>query len=255
MKKQHLSLLAAVEFKKSHHLKIQLIPLSFLFILFLWAYWINRNPTPADQAQGYSYIFYQLPILNCILMPILIAVIASRLCDMEVNGQTLKLLYTLQTKRSFYDLKFLHEFLYLLLFTVGEGFLILFCGKHFGFTEVLSLPLLFLHMGITLLVGSVILTLQHILSLLAENQIIPLIVGLCGSFLGLFSMFFPPAVARFVLWGYFGFFTPFGMDWNPDTRVIHFYPVPFPLRDFIFFSLLGILFYFICRHLFFKKEV
>ena len=96
---------------------------------------------------------------------------------------------------------------------------------------------------------------KRFLSLMSANQIIPLLVGLMGSFLGLFSMYFPPAAARLVLWGYFGAFLPFGMDWDKDTRILSFYRVPFPTTIFILFVVFGILLYLFCRAVFLKKEV
>lgn len=244
-----------VELYKGRHRKLFLLPLGFLFVLFLWAGYANNDLTPYEQAQGYTFLFYQLPLLNCVLMPIMIAVIASRLCDMEIKGGTLKLLYTLENKSSFYDLKFLHEFLYVLLFAVGEGLLIPVMGHIFHFTEDLSLALLLRHVLCLLLASIPVLCLQHILSLMVETQIAPLFFGLIGSFLGLFSMFFPPAVAHFVLWAYFGAFLPYGMDYDPSSRIISFYQVPFPWILFLTFFVFAVLFYAVCRKIFLNKEV
>ena len=84
---------------------------------------------------GYSYILYQLPLLNVVLLPVMTAVIASRLCDMEIKGNTLKQLYTLQKRSSFYDWKFIHELKYLLAFTIGEGIMIPLMGAFCHFTQ------------------------------------------------------------------------------------------------------------------------
>lgn len=246
---------ALVELKKARHLKTILIPLGFLAVLFLWAAFSCTNASDYERAQGYANLFYELPLLNCVILPIMLAVLSSRLCDMEIKGQTLKLLYTLQEKSSFYDWKFLHEAFYLLLFGLGEGLIFPLCGKLFDFTDSLSFRLLCRHVGMTLLVGAVVLTLQHILSLCSQNQILPLIVGLIGSFLGLFSLFFPPAFARLILWGYFGAFPAYGMNYDAAARLCSFYEVPFPTGLFILFTLFGILFYLVCRHIFLKKEV
>ncbi len=246
---------ALVELKKEHHLKIYLIPLAFLFVIFCWGAFSFRGADDYDLAQGYTYLLYQLPLINCILMPVLLAVLASRLCDMEIKGHTLLLLGTLQEKRCFYDWKYLHSFIWLLLFSIGEGLVFPLCGRLFHFTETFPLGLVLRHVGTLLIAGAIVLTLQHFLSLMSENQIVPLLVGLMGAFLGLFSMYFPHAVARFVLWGYFGAFLPVGMDWNADTRVIAFYSVPFPSLTFLLFLLFGILLYLMCRAVFLKKEV
>lgn len=244
-----------IERRKQKHLGMLFIPLIFLVALFVWASTSYRTPTDYELAQGYTYLLYQIPLLNCVLMPIMLAVIASRLCDMEIKGGTMTLLFTLQKKQNFYDLKFLSEALYLLLFSLGEGAVILLCGKLFHFTEALPALLLCRHMATTFLAGSVVLTLQHILSLLSSNQIVPLLVGLAGSFLGLFSMFFPSNIACFVLWSYFGAFIPFGMNWDRATRIISFYSIPFPTGTFACFTLFGIAFYLLCRYIFMKREV
>lgn len=245
----------AAEQQKQRRRRIWLVPLGFLVILFLWVSVNRRSFTAEDLAMGYSYILYQLPLLNVVLLPVMTAVIASRLCDMEIKGNTLKQLYTLQKRSSFYDWKFIHELKYLLAFTIGEGIMIPLMGAFCHFTQKLPLPLVFLHVGTTTLVSLVLLTLQHFLSLMSSNQILPLLVGLIGSFLGLFSMFFPPAAARFVLWGYFSAFTPFGMDYDSRTRVMSFYKIPFPVETFVLFILFGLFFFVICRTVFLKKEV
>lgn len=244
-----------VELYKGRHRKLWLVTLGFLMITFLWAGSTNSDLSAYEQAQGYTNLFFQLPILNCILMPIMLAVIASRLCDMEIKGQTLKLLYTLEHKKSFYNCKFLHEILYLFLFTLGETLMIPFFGIMFHYTETLSVPLLLRHGICLLMVGTAVLTLQHVLSLMLENQIAPLFIGLTGSFVGLFCSFFPASATRFVLWSYFCSFIPHSMSYDPDSRITTYTPVSFPLVTFILFLIFTILFYIICRTIFLKKEV
>lgn len=243
------------EHQKQKRRRIWLVPLGFLVILYLWIS-VSRNSFDADDlAMGYSFLLYQLPLLNVVLVPVMTAVIASRLCDMEIKGNTLKLLYTLQKREEFYDWKFIFEMKYLVAFTVGEGILIPLSGLLGRFTQEMPLDLILLHVGTSTLVGFVLLTLQHFLSLMSNNQIVPLLAGLIGSFLGLFSMFFPPAAARFVLWGYFSAFTPYGMHYDNQTRIMSFYRIPFQTRTFVLFVLFGLIFFFVCRTVFIKKEV
>lgn len=245
----------SVEYKKQHHLFVWTIPLVFLAVLFLWGTAGQRNLSDYDLAQGYSYLLYQLPVLNCIFMPIMLAVISSRICDMEVKGQTWKLLFTLQNKGGFYDRKFLTEFLYLLLFCLGELGVLLLYGMIYGYTEPLPITLCLRHLAATLVAGSAVLTLQHILSLLSANQIIPLLAGLVGSFLGLFSEFFPDSLARLVLWNYFGAFVPYGIDWDQEMQEVILTSRAFPVGLFAGFFIFTVLFYLLCRHIFIKKEV
>lgn len=49
--------------------------------------------------------FYTLPVMNTVLMPIGMAMLASRLWDVEVKGNFPKLLYTLQSRRSLFTAK------------------------------------------------------------------------------------------------------------------------------------------------------
>lgn len=246
---------AAVEFKKGRHLHLLFIPLGFFMVILLWSIYASKDPSDYEKAQGYAYLFFQMPLLNCMTMPLMIAVLASRLCDMEIKGQTLKLLYTLQEKGSFYDWKYLHEAFYLLLFCLGEGLIFPLCGRLFGFTETFSLILVIRHVGVTFIAGTAVLTLQHLLSLCSGNQILPLVAGLADSFLGMFSMFFPPAAARLILWGYFGTFVPYSMNYDKAARLISFSPVAFPVGEFVGFCVFGILFYLICRSAFLRREV
>lgn len=241
----------SVELSKRKRLNIWLIPLFFTGILLIWQYWGNRRST----ASGYAYTLYQLSLLNSLIMPLMISVISSRCCDMEWKGDTLKQLYTMQRRTQFYDNKFLHEALYLLLFVVLECLTIPLCGAVFSYRESLK-PLPFLLHGMAALaVGLALLTLQHYFSLTFQNQIIPLFMGLAGSFLGLFALYLPKRVSRWILWSYFAGFMTVEMHWDSDTREVWFTPVSFPLLKFCLFTLFGLGMYMLCRCLFLKKEV
>lgn len=246
---------AAVEFQKGRRLHLFLIPFVFFMVILLWSVYASKDPSDYEKAQGYAYLFFEMPLLNCMTMPLMIAVLASRLCDMEIKGQTLKLLYTLQEKGSFYDWKYLHEAFYLLLFCLGEGLIFPLCGRLFGFTETLSVILVIRHVAVAFIAGTVVLTLQHILSLCSGNQILPLVAGLAGSFLGLFSMFFPHEIARLILWGYFGAFVPYSMNYDEAARLLSFSPAAFPVGEFVGFCIFGIVFYLVCRSVFLRREV
>lgn len=89
------------ELQKARRRHDLLICLAVPVVVYLWAG--AQAPTGADElANAYSALLYVLPALNAILMPIVMALIASRLWDMEVKGSTTKLLYTLQSRRSLF---------------------------------------------------------------------------------------------------------------------------------------------------------
>ena len=108
-------------------------------------------------------------------------------------------------------------------YVVGQGASILLFGKMYRFTQKLSLTMFLQFLVSTLCVGAALLLIQQMLSLLSNNQIIPLIVGIGGSFLGLFSMFFPENVTRLVVWAYFSVFSTVAMDWDRSLRIVDVY--------------------------------
>lgn len=245
----------AAEQKKARRRHIGLIPCAFLAFEILWALWQLSNSSASDLESGYMMMFFNLQMMNVILLPLMVAVLASRLCDMEIKGDTLKLLYTMQKRTSFYDCKYLSGLKHLILFTAGQGVMILALGHVYHFGIPLKLPMLLEYLAVTLSVSAVLLCLQQLLSLFSDNQIMPLVVGLGGSFLGLFSMFFPAPVARLILWGYYARFSMVGMDWDRAARITTYYETPFPLAFFLLFLLFGIIVYVVSRTIMIKKEV
>lgn len=246
---------ARAEQKKLKRRHIWVVPVGFLLILMLWETIMLRNFTDADKAEGYAYLLYSMIVMNAVFIPVMLAIVASRLCDMEIKGSTLKLLYTLETPGRFYDIKFLFEMKYLLLFTAGETAAILLLGKIYGFTERARLDIFLLHFIVITAIGAVLLGIQHLLSLLSENQIVPLLVGIGGAFLGLFSMFFPMEVNRLVIWGYFSVFTVAAVDWIRTSDTMYLYYTDFQYLYFAGFLAVGIIAYLLERWLFLRKEV
>ena len=156
-------------------------------------------------------------------------------------------------------MKFLAEIKYLLYFSFGEILTILLLGKLFHITEpVHFLPFMEHFLAVTG-VGAVLLGFQHLLSLMSDNQILPLCVGLAGSFLGLFSMFFPKAISLLIIWGYFSVFSVVGIDWASMEDGADFLDYMdyqnFPILGFLLFLAAGIVFYLIERTFFKRKEV
>ncbi|MDO4339316.1 MAG: ABC transporter permease [Eubacteriales bacterium] len=232
-----------------------LIPLSFLFFLFVYSWWYLGNAKPEELANGYLMSVYQLTFLNEILVPLMVTVLASRICDMEIKGDTLKLLYTLQPRKTLYRCKYLTGLFYLLIFSAGECLLMLFMGKvfHFG-----AAPLLrqFVYFFIsTFAVSSALLAFQQMLSMLSSNQVLPLAAGIAGSFLGLFSIFFPPAVTKLVLWGYYSVLCTVRSDWDKNTRISYFFERDFSLSVFAVVLIVCAALYLAGQTLLAKKEV
>ena len=90
-----------------------------------------------------------------------------------------------------------------------------------------------------------------------ENQIIPLAAGLFGSFIGLFSWFFPDtSLFRWIfVWGHYSLLHFTGYTWDEATRVMTFYDAD-PSRAALGMVLALLVFgYLVCRQVFIRKEV
>ena len=155
-----------------------------------------------DLYQGWMYFLYQLPLLNSIMMPVIAAVVASRLCDIEHKGQTFKLLNTVMPAQRLFAAKFVCGALYMLATVLLQLIVIVAVGYTAGFWGNPPSNKLLYYLLFTTAVNLTILLLQQVLSLLFKNQMIPLSVGIIGSFAGLFIMYFPQSLERFFLWGY-----------------------------------------------------
>ena len=113
--------------------KAGLLVLAFLGFTFLWIGWVVSDADAADLADGYRWMFSNLSMINTILLPTMLAMLASRLCDMEIKGNTLKLLCTLEKKGTLFDVKLLTGGSFLILYVAAELLLLLAGGRLLGF--------------------------------------------------------------------------------------------------------------------------
>ena len=68
---------------------------------------------------------------------------------------------------------------------------------------------------------------QQILSLLMKNQLMPLFIGLMGTFTGVFSAFFPNTILPYIVpWGYYFVFNPVSMMMHETTNEVSYFTVP-----------------------------
>lgn len=243
-----------VEFKKSQGKRVWVIVAALIVVQILWMLWAFRHMDDRAVAQGWMHCLYQFPLLNSIMMPVIAAVVASRLCDMENKGQTLKLLNTIMSAGKLFDAKFLCGALYMIAVAVLQFITIIIVGYVKGFEGGVPFSMLGYYLLFTAVVSLTILLLQQVLSLLFVNQMIPLTVGLIGGFAGLFIMFFPKSLERLLLWGYYGVLMFVQMDWDSTTRIIDFHYIPIDWAGFITLVIMFCVIYIIGRALFTGKE-
>ncbi len=244
-----------LEFHKIRRRKIWLVVAALIAVQLVWAFWSLKNIDARGLQQGWMYCLYQFPMLNAIMMPVIAAVVASRLCDVEHKGQALKLIETVMPAGRLFDAKFLCGALYMLAAAVLQILVIAVAGYVRGFQGKVPAVQLLYYLLFTTAVNLTILLLQQVLSLLFTNQMVSLTIGLIGGFAGLFIMFLPRQLSKFILWGYYGVMMFVAMDWDRETRIINYYWTPLNWRGLIVLTVMFCAIYFIGRTVFVRKEV
>lgn len=215
-----------IEHKKAKRRGIGIVIALLLFIMELYTSWgVNRSD---HLVQGYTMQLFQIPIINSILLPTVMAYLASRLADAEHSGNTWKLLYTIQTKSSIFFGKIFYGLSCIFTMSFILTIMMLINGKIFHFEDAPNYTAHAFFFFNTLCVSFVLFLLQFILSVVFQNQAVSLSVGLCGSMAGLFLLYLPYRLLyKIVPWGLYGATAFVGMDWNPDTRIVkYYYAVP-----------------------------
>lgn len=244
------------ELYKTRHRLLWLLPVSVPFALLMLCATNSYLRKPEVSGSGYYTVLFHYTMYNTIFLPLILAALASRICDAENKGNTYKLLCTMQQKHSLFHIKLLLGALYILLLMVLEALTMLFLGKMLSFTQPFPTKYFLIFIGVLFLVSFVLFLMQLVCSLMLSNQLIPLFIGLLGSLVGLFSAFFPIGdLAAAVPWGYYLIGMPFSSMYDEQARVTYFYEVPFRWGYFACFLVAAAVLYFVGKRLFLKKEV
>ena len=247
--------LLKLEFYKCRRRKIPLVCAAVLGVELLWMGVFLARQDAGDLEQGWMVLLYNLALVDAIVLPLSVATLASRSCELEHKGSTWKLLETLAAPGRIYGAKLGWDALVLgVLLAIRSG-VFLALGVALGFSGGVPWGRFGLFTLISWAVSMMVYALQQGLSLYFANQAAALVCGISGSFLGILSMLFPPALIRLVPWGYYGLLSLVGMDWNETTRVTRFYwQWPMPL-DLALLLVWAAVFLAAGRTLFVKKEV
>lgn len=244
------------EWMKVRYRKIGLMLLAFLVLITLWVVWALGDISEEQIWDGYRMMFLQIPLLDTTLMPTMIAMLASRLCDAEVKGDTLKLLCTMERKGRLFDMKLLMGAVYLGAFVAAELVIMLALGWLYGFGRPLE-PIQIVYFLLEVYVVSLaVYLLQQVLSFFFENQIIPLAAGLFGSFVGLFAWFFPGnPIRKIFIWGFYSQLCFINYDWDRAARITTYYDIPFDRGSLILLLVILAAGYAVGKSLFLRKEL
>ena len=194
-----------LEFYKTRRKNIVPMLLFLLAAEMMWAFASNsmsvsRNP---DQAVWESILFMTAS-LNGLFMPLITAIVASRLCDMEHKGAAWKLLAALDVGRGrLYAAKFGCAGILLLLAVTAQAILMALYGLAQGFPGGIPAGWLLRFTGGTMLTTLAVLALQQWVATAVRNQAFALCLGMLGSFAGLTAALFPAGVRRLLIWSYY----------------------------------------------------
>ena len=177
-----------------------------------------------DPSEGWMFLFYNIPIMNCMFFSVAIAGFASRLMDIEHKGEMLKCLYTFSTSRRIFFAKYLYGAISIFVLVIMQCGSILACCRMLGFDSSFPTRYLVIHGVTTFIICMTLLSVQLPLAFFFRNQALSISIGIMGSFISFFSLFLPESfVQKLIPWAAFVTSGFTRLDWNPDTRVSRFY--------------------------------
>lgn len=206
-----------LEFYKIKGRKVWLTVFAMLAVQMLWGMWSLRDPKDWEQECGWIALLYSLSLIDGIMMPTIMSVLASRLADIEHKGNTYKQLKTLCRAGSLYHAKALCGGIIIAVMFVVQFACFITMGYRLGYVGNPDVKYYLLSYGLKLASNLSLFLLQLLLSMLFANQMIPLVAGLGGSMVALLLMF----VSRysFLPWGGHLSAALVWMDWDEATRI------------------------------------
>lgn len=116
-----------LEWYKCRRRQVPLVCLGLLGAQMVWMGVFLLRQEQEDLAQGWMLLLYNLALVDAIMLPLTVAVLASRNCEGEHKGSTWKLLETMVTPGQLYAAK------------LGRGTVVLAVGLCGSFLGLLSL--------------------------------------------------------------------------------------------------------------------
>ncbi|WP_159887993.1 ABC transporter permease [Paenibacillus puerhi] len=201
-----------LEYFKIRRKKIGIMMTFFIAAEILWAFMsasmsIARNP---DHAVWES-VFFSISSMNGLFMPIISAIVVSRICDMEHKGSTWKMLVATNVSRGrLYAAKYICINSLLLYGILAQAALMIAFGVSKDFPGEPPIHLLTRFIGGALLTTLAVTALQQWISLAIKNQAFALCLGMMGGFIGMTAGLFPPYARHMLIWSYY-------LDLSPVT--------------------------------------
>lgn len=210
-----------LEFYKIRRRKVWLSMFAMLGVQLLWGAWTMRDPKERELASGWMSLLYSLTVLDGLMMPSIMSLLASRLADIEHKGNTYKQLKTLRPAGSLYHAKALCGLIIITVLLASQAAFFILFGYFLGYEGNPDPRYYLLSYGLKLAGCLSLFLLQLLLSMLFANQMVPLVAGLGGSMVALLIMFV--SHYSFLPWGGNLSASLVGMDWDEATRIITYY--------------------------------
>lgn len=247
--------LLRLEFYKCRRRKVALVCAAVLAAQLFWFWVVLSRQSTEELRQGWLLMLYNFALLDAIILPLTTAVLASRSCEIEHKGCTLKLLETAASPAQLYRAKLLWGALTLAGLLALRSGMLPAIGLALGFPGAVPVGQILAFSVFSWAVSLMLYLLQQGLSLRYANQAAALVCGIFGSFAGLMSLLLPGTFQRLVPWSYYGILSLVAMDWDAATRISSFHWRAPAVSDLIPLILWAMLFFVIGRTLFVRKEV
>lgn len=197
--------LLRLEYLKIRRKKILPMITMFLGIEMLWAFIVvNRHITVDPDQAIWESILYTVTSLNGLFMPLVSAIVISRICDMEHKGSTMKMLVATNVSRvQLYAAKYICANSLLLFVTFAQIILMISFGLIKNVSGAIPIQSFFVFIVGAMLTTLAITALQQWISMVVKNQAFALCFGMLGSFIGMTAGLFPAAVRNTLIWSYY----------------------------------------------------
>lgn len=206
-----------LEFYKIKRRKVWLTMFALLSIQLLWGLWALRAPKDWELKSGWLSLLYYLSLLDGIMLPTMMSVLASRLADIEHKGNSYKQLETLRSAGNLYHAKAECGCIIIAILFAAQFTFFILLGYHLGYEGNPDVKYYLLSYVLKFASNLSLFLLQLALSMYFANQMIPLVAGLGGSMAALLLMFV--STHSFLPWGGNLSASLVMADWNQENRI------------------------------------
>lgn len=244
-----------LEFYKIKRRNVWLTMFALLSVQLLWGLWALRAPEDWELKSGWLALLYYLSMLDGIMVPTMMSILASRLADIEHKANSYKQLETLRSAGNLYHAKALCGFIMIVVLFAAQFAFFIALGYCLGYEGNPDVKYYLLSYVLKLASNFSLFLLQLALSMFFVNQMIPLVAGLGGSMAALLLMFV--TTHSFLPWGGNLSAALVMSDWNQETRMSTFYYrtfSPIETASVVCIFLWAVFFYFAGRMLFTHRE-